>query len=365
MNAPDVSDSSDGRVDAPPTWQSFQDLPHAHGGPLIRGRLRARPEDFFVDELLAFGPDGEGEHRLLRVRKIGANTDWVARRLARLAGVPLGAIGYAGLKDRHALAIQWFSVHLGARPEPRWRELADEGIEVLESHRHRRKLKRGRLAGNRFQIRVRDLTGNGGEVAARLASISAQGVPNYFGPQRFGRHEGNLHRADALFRGAAGRASRHQRGLWLSAARSQIYNEVLAARVRRGDWCLPLPGERLQLRGSRSHFLAADIDERIRERVASGDVLPTGPLVGGGEPLTTGAADQLEQEVIAGFDHWTTGLADAGLEHERRPLRLDADDLDWQQPSADELLLCFTLPAGSYATVLLRELVDWTEPTDP
>jgi tRNA pseudouridine13 synthase len=362
MNAPAVSDASDDGAAPSGRWRPFDDLPHAHGGPVIRARLRASPEDFIVDEVLAFGPDGEGEHRLLKVRKIGANTDWTARRIALLAGVPAKAVGYAGLKDRHAVTTQWFSVHLGKRPEPRWRLLSDDGIEVLESHPHRRKLKRGVLAGNRFTLRLRGVTGDRDAVPARLGAIAANGVPNYFGPQRFGRDAGNLIRADALFRGRAGRVSRHQRGLWLSAARSQVFNEVLAVRVERGDWGLPLQGDRLQLRGSHSHFLAEVIDDPIRERIASGDVLPTGPLVGDGAPLTIGDAAALEQRVLIPFAGWIAGLAEAGLRQERRALRLDPEYLESDWPAADELRLCFTLPAGSYATVLLRELVDWDEP---
>jgi tRNA pseudouridine13 synthase len=357
MNAPAVFDPSAYQAGQLPAWCSVHDLPHAHGGPLIRARLRARPEDFVVDEVLPFGPDGDGEHRLLRVRKTDANTDWAARRIALLAGVPAKAVGYAGLKDRHAVTTQWFSVHLGNRPEPRWRQLAEDGIEVLESHPHRRKLKRGALAGNRFVLRLRDVEGDLDGVARRLALIAGRGVPNYFGPQRFGRNESNLHRADALFRGSAGRVSRHQRGLWLSAARSQIFNEVLAARVERDDWCRPLPGDRLQLLGSHSHFLAETIDARIRERVEDGDALPTGPLVGEGASLTSGAVAELEWTVMAPFARWIDGLAEAGLKQERRPLRLDPEDLSHEWAAADELLLRFTLPAGSYATVLLRELV--------
>lgn len=355
-----------------PNWRDFAALPRAHGPALVRGQLRTCPEDFRVDEMLAFGPDGDGEHALLRVRKRAANTEWVARRLAALAGVSIRAIGYAGLKDRHAIATQWFSVHLGKAPEPRWQALAEEGIEVLEVQRHRRKLRRGLLAGNRFEIRLCEVSGDLAGVDARLAQIAAAGVPNYFGAQRFGRAAGNLHRAEALFQQQAlaaadpavapPRVNQHLRGLWLSAVRSQLFNEVLARRVARGDWDEPLPGERLQLFGSQSHFLAETIDQALRARVASGDVRPTGPLFGGGPPLTGAAVAALEQEVAAAFPSWLAGLAATGLRQERRALRLDPEDLRWEQQGKDQLLLRFTLPAGSYATVLLRELATWTEP---
>lgn len=350
---------------APPHWRSFRTLPRAHGEPLIRFRIRSQPADFVVDEILAFGPDGDGEHQLLKVRKTNANTDWVARRLASLAGVPHKAVGYAGLKDRYAVTTQWFSVHLGKRAEPDWGLLGTDGIEVLESHAHKRKLRRGVLAGNAFQLVLRDVSGDVESLAARVDAIAQQGVPNYFGPQRFGRDEGNLVRADALFRGAPAeddrgrRADRHLRGLYISAARSQLFNEVLAARVERGDWHAALPGERLQLRGSHSHFLAETVDPRIRQRVASGDAQPTGPLFGTGEPLTAGEVAALEAAVAAPFAQWQQGLAVAGLKQERRSLVLYPEALRLDRRGGEELGIAFTLPAGSYATALLRELGDW------
>ncbi|WP_295542692.1 tRNA pseudouridine(13) synthase TruD [uncultured Thiohalocapsa sp.] len=351
---------------ATPRWRDFHALPRAHGAPLMHFRIRAQAADFVVDEILAFGPDGDGEHRLLKVRKTDANTDWVARRLASLAGIPHKAVGYAGLKDRHAVTTQWFSVHLGQRPEPDWALLAADNIEVLEVHAHQRKLRRGVLAGNAFQLVLRDVSGDLEGLAARVDAIAQQGVPNYFGPQRFGRNAGNLARAEAMFMATAAdargqRPDRHRRGLYLSAARSQLFNELLAARVERGDWHRALPGERLQLRGSHSHFLAERVDEHIRARVASGDAQPTGPLFGAGEPLTTGTVAALEAAVAAPFGQWLRGLAAAGLKQERRPLVLYPEALRLYRSAPDVLGLAFTLPAGSYATALLRELGDWQD----
>ncbi|MGB5735054.1 MAG: tRNA pseudouridine(13) synthase TruD [Thiohalocapsa sp.] len=374
---------------APPVWRPFDELPRAHGEPLLSCRLRACAEDFVVDEILAFGADGDGEHVLLRVRKTDANTEWAARRLASVAGVPAKAVGFAGMKDRHAVTTQWFSVHLGPRPEPRWNALAAEGIEVLESHRHRRKLRRGVLAGNRFELRLRDVRGDLDALARRIDQIALHGVPNYFGPQRFGRDQGNLYHADELFRSQAQgtgdasrgrqrrRPSRHVTGLWLSAARSQLFNEVLARRVERRDWHQALSGERLQLSGSHSHFLAEVVDAGIRARVDSGDVQPTGPLFGAGELLTSAEVAAIESDIAASFQGWIDGLAAAGLKQERRPLvllpeelvmeRIDATPATAAPPPADatgtspDLLLRFTLPAGSYATALLREFAIWTE----
>lgn len=348
-------------MSAPPTsWRSFPVLPRAHGGAVVTGRLRQRPEDFQVEEDLGFEPDGEGEHALLEVRKTGANTEWVARRLASFAGLPVSAVGYAGLKDRHAVTTQWFSVHLAGRADPDWSGFDESGVEILSLHRHRRKLRRGALRGNRFRIRLRDVTGDRGLLAARLDQVRVRGVPNYFGPQRFGNNEGNLHRAGALFAGQAGRADRHLRGLWLSAARAQLFNEVLALRVERGDWDRPLVGDRMQLRGSRSHFAADRVDEILLGRVLEFDVDPTGPLWGLGEPLTRGVVAELEQGVVDGFADWAAGLARADLRQERRSLRLALQGLIESFVEPDVLELAFELPAGAYATAVWRELADWT-----
>ncbi|WP_462320627.1 tRNA pseudouridine(13) synthase TruD [Halochromatium sp.] len=345
-------------------WRSFSQLPYAFGGPQLSAQLRTQPADFMVDEILAFGPDGDGEHALLRIRKTSANTEWVARRIASLAGVSIKAIGYAGLKDRHAVTTQWFSVYLSSAPEPRWRLLAEDGIDVLEQHRHRRKLKRGSLAGNQFRIRLREIQGDLDAAAVKLETLAAIGVPNYFGPQRFGRDAANLVRAQALFAGVAPRASRQQRGLWLSAVRSQLFNELLARRVEREDWWkTALIGDRLQLRGSHSHFLVDGIDERIAERLRSGDLSPTGPLFGDGEPLTESEVRALEEGVAADYPDWVAGLKAAGLKQERRALRLDIEDLEFERIGSTDAVLGFTLPAGSYATSVLRELSSWTEPS--
>ncbi|MDX1606890.1 MAG: tRNA pseudouridine(13) synthase TruD, partial [Candidatus Competibacterales bacterium] len=174
-------------------------LPRALGDPPVRGRYRVEPEDFQVHEQLGFAPSGAGEHVLLRVVKRDLDTERVARALARHAGVRASAVGYAGLKDRRAVAEQWFSVQLPGREAPDWDGLELPGVEVLEQHRHDRKLRRGALAGNRFRLVLRSLEGDPGELQQRWQRILSRGVPNYFGPQRFGRDGANLDRALALF----------------------------------------------------------------------------------------------------------------------------------------------------------------------
>jgi tRNA pseudouridine13 synthase len=332
------------------------DFPRSQGYPQASGRIRVFAEDFQVEELTPFQPDGEGEHVLLWVEKREANTDWVARGLGRHAGVKPVAVGYAGLKDRQAVTRQWFSIHLAGRDEPDWQALELEGVRVLESHRHGRKLRRGTLKGNRFVIRIREFQGDRGEVQARLESLARFGMPNYFGDQRFGHEGGNLDKADAMLRGGLRVKDRHRRGLYLSAARSLLFNRVLARRVEQDNWRQALPGEVLMLDGSHSVFRADEIDDELRQRLRDHEVHPTGPLWGRGRPLTGGAALELEQEVLAGDADWRNGLEHVGLKQERRALRVIPGDLRWDWPEGD-LELRFFLPAGAYATSLLRELV--------
>lgn len=332
------------------------DLPFAFGGPAGQGRLRVEPEDFQVRELPICEPDGAGEHTWLWVRKRNANTDWVARQLARYAGVTPRDVSYAGMKDRRAVTEQWFSVQLPGRADPDWSTLNAEGVEVRRAERHSRKLKRGALRGNDFDIRVRALTGDRDLIEARLNAIAQRGVPNYFGSQRFGREGGNLAGADAMFRGGK-RPERHMRGLYLSATRSFLFNRVLAARVQASNWEQALAGDVIQLNGSRAWFHADPADLDLAPRLAQLEVHPTGPLWGRGTLPTADAARELELACMVDWADWCAGLERAGLEQDRRALRVRANDLQWQWSGEGDLLLRFGLPPGSYATMLLRELV--------
>ncbi len=346
----------------PLTWTAFTDLPMAYGEPPIKGLLRASAADFQVDEELDFGPDGEGEHQLLRLRKTDANTEWVAKQLASFRGAPVSVVGYAGMKDRHAVTTQWFSVQVPLSKDPDWSSLDVPGVEILEVHRHGRKLRRGALSGNRFRITLRAVTGDLEALEERLHQIGERGVPNYFGAQRFGNREGNLYRADALFRGEIRRVKRHLKGIWLSAARSQLFNQVLASRVERDDWDRPIPGDRMQLAGSRSHFLAIIVDDELQQRTRTLDIHPTGPLWGEGDRLADDECAALEDQALAGFAFWRNGLVNEGLRQERRALRMPVDDLEWGSGADDSIEIGFRLGVGCFATAFLREIVDWEEP---
>ena len=329
-------------------------LPWAYGAPPLQAQLRSTPEDFRVEEILGYDADGLGEHVLLWVEKRGANTDWVARELAKFAGVAPVAVGYAGMKDRHAVTQQTFSVQLAGKPGLDWSLFPHPEVKVLAATRHSRKLKRGALRGNRFVLVLREVQGDRDAAAQVLQQIAVRGVPNYFGEQRFGREGGNVAQARAMFAGR--RVERDKRSFLLSAARSQIFNDVLAARVERAAWDTPLDGEIWSLAGSRSWFGPEPFTEVLAERLARADIHPSGPLWGQGEPPTQGEAGALEREIGAACSDLVEGLAKARMDQERRPLRLMPKDLKWHWLDDGALELSFELPAGAYATVVVREL---------
>jgi tRNA pseudouridine13 synthase len=331
-------------------------LPCAHGGAPITGRIRVEPGDFRVDEELGFEPTGAGEHAFLFIEKTEANTEWVARRLAEKAGVAPMGVGYAGLKDRHAVTRQNFSVHLPGKADPDWTALSIPGVRVLAASRHDKKLKRGVHRGNRFRIRVRDVEGDREAVERRLAVIRERGVPNYFGEQRFGRDAGNIAQARAYFAGK--RMRRNESSLAISAARSLLYNAALAARVADGSWDCGLEGEVWMLAGTHSIFGPEPWTVELARRLAAFDIDPTGPLIGAGELRTTGLARAIEEAAIEPYRDLADGLARAGLVQQRRALRLRVQGLAHAWEGDSTLVLDFHLPAGAFATVVLRELAD-------
>jgi tRNA pseudouridine13 synthase len=337
----------------------------AFGAPVLSARIRVQPEDFRVEEIDAFEASGEGEHLLLTIEKRGMNTGFVAGTIARWAGVTDVAVGFAGLKDRHAVTVQRFSVQLPGRDAPELAALEQEGLRVLAQARHRRKLSRGALDGNRFALVLRGVSGDRDAIEARLAQVAAHGVPNAFGGQRFGHGGGNVAKAIAMFaQGARGkRMGREQRSLLLSAARSSLFNRVLAARVADGSWEHGIDGEVWMLAGSRSVFGPEPWNEALAQRLEAFDIHPSGPLWGRGTLRSEGACRALElvaldDDVSRVLCH---GLERAGLEQERRALRVRAEGLEWTWLDAASLRLAFSLPPGSYATAVLEQLGEITD----
>lgn len=306
------------------------DFPRAYGNLTATAGFREQPEDFQVDEDLGFLPSGIGEHVFLHIRKRGENTAWVAEKIAALAGVNVNDVGFCGRKDRHAVTTQWFSVYLPKGPEPFWETINSDSIQLLATSRHQHKLRRGDHQQNHFVICLRNLkTANQKELEQKIEKVFSVGVPNYFGEQRFGRNGNNLREAQAILIEGKHYRDKQKRGLMLSAARSFLFNQVLATRVTAGNW---------------SQFLEGDVGS-----------FPTGPLWGRGRPLVTGALAMLEQQVLDRWHEWSHGLEYTGLLQERRALQLipRMATYQWQ---GDHLLLRFSLDAGEFATSVLHEL---------
>ncbi len=345
-----------GSVDSSTAAQPASRLPRAFGGSVLTARFRTTAEDFFVEEIASFQPTGEGEHLLLTVEKRGMNTAFAARKLAAWAGIAEMGIGYAGMKDRHAVTSQRFSVHFPKRVSPDIGLLEAEDFRVLGHSWHNRKLSRGALAGNRFVLALREVRGIRAAVESRLESIREHGIPNYFGEQRFGREGDNVEAARRMFAGE--RVRREQRSIYLSAARSELFNAVLSRRIEAGNWNAGVEGEVWMLDGTQSVFGPEEFTQELRERALRQDIHPTGPMWGMGELRTRGPVRKIEESTLEAFADLRAGLEQAGMKQERRSLRVRVNDLEWGWPADDVLRLCFRLAPGSYATEVLAELGD-------
>jgi len=335
------------------------DLPFAWGGVAGSGVIRDSTDDFQVDEELGIEPTGSGEHAFLKICKRGLNTREVAQQIARLADIRQRNVSYAGLKDRNAVTTQVFSVHMPGMPDPDWRQLETDQLQILLATRHSRKIRRGALRGNHFTLTIRRCQMDEAVLVQGLQKIAQHGVPNYFGPQRFGYAGNNLQQARGLFDGSLGRVDRELKSLLLSAVRSQLFNQLLSARVANGSWNQVIPGDVMIVAGGRGQFPAAEPDQLLMERNEAQEVHPSGPLCGlaGRSLQPTAQAAEIENAVLADQQFWLRGLERFGLEQGRRPLRLKVQNLQWK--ILDEVLrLSFSLPAGSYATTVLRELLD-------
>lgn len=320
-------------------YTTLPQWPNAYPASGGSATLKLHNEDFLVTELPLQLPSGEGEHLWLDIEKNGANTAFVAQQLAEAAGVQERDVGYAGLKDRYAITRQWFSIYLPKGETPDLTQLQHPEFKVLSQSRHVKKLRPGDLQGNRFRIVLRDVTGDRAAIEANLQAIAAQGVPNYFGAQRFGHDGGNVEQGRAMLAREIRVRNPKKKGIYLSAVRSFVFNEVLALRIKQGRWGQVLPGDVM--------------DEAGR---------PTGPLWGRGRVSTTEEAQALEMGVAARHATLCDGMEHAGLDQERRALVASPQDMRWEWPQDQQLVLTFSLPAGNYATSVLNEILRTTEP---
>lgn len=333
-----------------PVW------PYVYGGPSGSGKIRSLPEDFIVTEQLSFEPSGAGEHVFLQIEKKGENTEYVARQLSRFANVRQRDVSYAGLKDRYAVTTQWFSVWLPGKADPDWAEFESDSVKVLQAVRHARKLKRGVLSGNAFKLLVRDWQGDRAKTIQQLEQIKIDGIANYFGSQRFGNEGQNISKALAMFGGA--KVGREQRSIYLSAARSYLFNLILAERVKQHNWNKPIAGDTYQFELSHSCFHSEQPDAEIIRRLEVKEIHPTGALWGRGEADVSADALLIENTVIEAHQPLAQGLIASAVDRDRRALRVNVQHMHWQFIDDATLELVFSLPAGSYATAVLREIID-------
>ncbi|HZA14286.1 MAG TPA: tRNA pseudouridine(13) synthase TruD [Myxococcaceae bacterium] len=320
------------------------------------GLLKGAPEDFVVEEIPAYLPCGEGEHLFLWVEKVGRDTPEIASALADALGVSERDVGYAGLKDRQAVTRQFFSVPASA--EGKVPTLQLHGARVLEAKRHQNKLRSGHLRGNRFRIRIRDVR-DAGAASRVLERLSATGVPNYYGEQRFGRGEDNADLGRRLIRGERlPRApSPFQRKMYLSAFQSLLFNRALAARVSAGTLSRALLGDVLRKADTGGMFVCED-PSREQPRVDAFEVSPAGPLFGPKMPKAAGAVAEAEEALLreagVALADFRRGRGEA--EGSRRAYRIRLEEVTIDEDGRD-LVLAFRLPRGSYATVVLDEVM--------
>ncbi len=331
--------------------------PALFGEPVGTALFKSRPEDFQVDEILGFELSGEGEHCMVWIEKTNRNSNDVATELAKKLGIRKRLVSHCGMKDRNAITRQWFSIHLPGGASPSAADLNVDGIRVLKVTRNLRKPRRGCHFGNHFMIRLRDCTFSKQASELRWQQIIDRGVPNYFGPQRFGRNGDNVEHAIQFMSGNVEVRDRALRGILISAARSQIFNDCVAKRIESDTWSNPMDGEVFGFSDNRSLVLPDNLRGDEAERFKAGILELTAPLWGEGILQSRGQVRALEESVAARSPAIIAGLAQFNLRQERRVIRLKplASELSWE--TSNTLVLRFDLPSGTFATTLLREFV--------
>ena len=333
------------------------ELAYLKTAPKQTALLKAECADFVVKENLGYSMAGEGEFVAVRVRKTDANTLFVGEKLAQFAGISARNMSYAGLKDRRAVTEQWFSLQMPGKTTPDFGDFQLEGIEILEVTRHNRKIRTGSLDSNYFEILLRDAMETD-DLKVRLENLSKFGFPNYFTEQRFGRDGYNLTQALRWAKGEIQVKDRKKRSFYLSAARSEVFNLVVSERLKQGVANRVLPNDIVQLSGSHSWFVADEKEDLnvLQLRLEQGDLQLTAPLIG----ETAQPACSLENDIVQQHQDIVNLMKQERLKPARRPLLMKPKDFNWQFEETG-LRLKFYLPAGSYATALVRELVNIEE----
>ncbi|MGN2426853.1 tRNA pseudouridine(13) synthase TruD [Klebsiella electrica] len=339
---------------------AFNDLTWLHGKPQGQGILKANPEDFVVVEDLGFAPDGEGEHLLVRILKTDCNTRFVADALAKFLKIHAREVSFAGQKDKHAVTEQWLCARLPGKEMPDLSKFQLEGCQVLEYARHKRKLRLGALKGNQFTLILREISDRD-DVERRLQAVAAQGVPNYFGAQRFGIGGSNLLGALRWAESGAAVRDRNKRSFWLSAARSGLFNQQVSIRLKKPEFNQVVDGDALQLAGRGSWFVATSEERmQLQERVDNRELLITAALPGSGEWGSQREALAAEQAAVAEETPLQALLVREKVEAARRAMLLYPQQMSWNWWDDVTVELHFWLPAGSFATSVVRELINTT-----
>lgn len=344
------------------SYQNFKShseaLPFALGLNRVSGVLREKDEDFKVFEHLSFELTGEGEHLFLLIEKENCNTEWVAKQLQKSFNIDSKAMGYAGKKDRHSVSRQWFSVQLPGIifDEAEIREKVDnDQFRLVEFSRHNKKLRRGAIAFNHFEILITQVKG---ELDANSElSLRDNGFPNYFGYQRFGIDSSNLPKAEKMLKSEIKVKSRDKKSMLISASRSFLFNLQLAKRVEDKSWNKALEGDCFNLQGSKSYFSAQEGEFGLQSRLDSNDIHVSGWLPGNQKSEASSVALQSETDSISLFDAWFDGFKKHRIDSARRAFRVVPDKLKITQES-DAIRLSFNLPTGAFATSLIREFCD-------
>jgi tRNA pseudouridine13 synthase len=327
--------------------------------PGIGGRIKVEPEDFEVEEIAAYTPSGTGEFLYLWIEKRDLGAEYFGRQVAQRLGLAPGEVGAAGLKDRRAVTRQWISVP--AQAEARLGQLEGPDMRVLEVSRHTNKLRPGHLHGNRFRILIREHDPSAGTSLSKiLEQLRLQGLPNFYGAQRFGRQQETLQTGMALLRGekpARPLRSPFVRKLALSAVQSALFNHYLGGRLADGLLRQVLSGDVMAKYPFGGMFVAEDM-LREQERFDRREIVSAGPIFGRKTFPAKDEAARREAAVLAAAGFTPQSFAGFGklLQGTRRHNLVYLDDLR-AEIGSEGVRLLFSLPAGSYATVLLREVM--------
>jgi tRNA pseudouridine13 synthase len=328
------------------------DWPRAHRFDLFDGKIKQQPDDFSVIERLPEEPVGEGEHLWLTVRKTGQNTQWVAKQISRWANVKPRDVSFAGLKDRQAVTEQTFSIHLPGQPDPDIDDFTVANVQILSARRHYRKLKTGQLIGNQFSVRIRSSGASLEQIEQNWQEVAAAGVPNYFGAQRFGHGGLNVEKGIQLLQGA--RFPRHQESLFLSSVRSYLFNELLAERIRAGNWNTLIAGDFAQFTEGKAGFYCEQPSPDDIARCNEGRLSPSGSLPG----VSKDSFQELEHRearILAPYQPIIDALIKKKVSRHFRKFRVFPEKPSFGVEEGDPVL-SFFLPAGCFATSVISEL---------